>query len=1325
MHRLLLCAVLVVVLLSAWLYSVDAVAPDDVLILLNTETCAEMQEARVLIESLGGEVRHIFPPHVMIGRVRPALVPDLVGQAGIDALAYEFVDPEDYAAYGFVGQQGIRIWNANYQGGSVNAPAGLVDEDEIEVVWLAPPPAGPSPDHGQGFYDTTEYMAGDVVVGVVLPESNGVVDPNVENWTAEEVIYVHAELQAAMEQYALWEPDAGLTFIYSLEDVPPVGGMPGTVACDYEAILHDNFDPAVTNSLMASLGYTDPDPVTNLYSYANDRRDQYAADWVFVSELVDNSVSGGGRSQAMGGGPAWISYVNRQQTVYQHETAHMFWALDAYCLDPPCPSPLGERGYLRIVNANSQGNDGQGYNGGAGEGLPDLMINNHPTRLSAYARGQIGWRDWDGDGLLDVAEPLPDTVLHAPTGTYVKTLTGTATVSCHPNETTGRSDVSMHTIAAVEYCINGTTWLMALPLDGAFDSGEEAFTFSTPPLVDGEYEVEARAVDSAGNVERLWPARAASVYGSPITNSPPFAVLSGPSVTSAGAVVHFDASGSADLQDSSNLLQVRWDWESDGSWDTSYTTVKTATTTYSWTGTVTITLEVRDTDAATSTTSLQLAILGDNVAPVADLSVTPGRVYGQVMPVFGVDASASWDAEDGSDLIYRWDWDGDGAWDTGFGPAATATHTYTFDSNPPVLSRYDTSNYAWAAWEVFPTLYLADGDDGVLAFDVADPANPDLLGGYNTPGHARDLFVSGVLAYVADRSGGLQILDVSDPGSPAYVGSYPMGDAYSVVLSDTLAYVADADYGLRLVDVTAPSTPALCGQLALPGSPVAVALEGDTAYVALYDAGLAVVEVTDPTSPTLATVLGVPDLAHDVSIADGVLYLAAAETGVLSFDATDPLSPTLLAETDTFYARALALQADRLYVADWYGSVPILDVSDPASPVAVGLAYTFQPAGLFVTANRLYSCDTTRGFYVVDLVNWETNLSQVWQIALEVQDSQGASDVVRRNVWANRYDHPPTAALTHTLDASQDLMVHFDASASTDPDRYQVWDGRLEFRWDWESDGHWDTLYSMAASVSHIYETIGTHQITMQVRDRYDAADVITQTVVIANASPVVTPSVLFSTLPEGEQEIQSFLLSNEGDVSLPFQVGVTPGLQGVVPWLDVSPSQGLVPPGSQVMLEAIFDATETLPGIYGAQVIIYGDTQEPVSVTVPAYLQVVEAEVVAVVTPTILSAELPIGGMEEQILTVGNEGNVAMAFTLTVSSPEWPVWLEVSPVTGTVEAGLSESVSLKFDAAGMQPGLYTTDLVLENNGPSTPTVAVQLLVRPYAVYLPTILRGD
>jgi PKD repeat protein len=134
-----------------------------------------------------------------------------------------------------------------------------------------------------------------------------------------------------------------------------------------------------------------------------------------------------------------------------------------------------------------------------------------------------------------------------------------------------------------------------------------------------------------------------------------------------------DASGSGDDQDIAGL-EVRWDWEDDGTWDVAFTTVKSATHAYVTPGTRRIRLEVRDQGGLTGTTTATVEIT-ENDPPTAAFVVAPTR--GDTETLFEMDASGSSDAEDDpSELELRWDFEDDGTWDTDYQNARTSSHRY-------------------------------------------------------------------------------------------------------------------------------------------------------------------------------------------------------------------------------------------------------------------------------------------------------------------------------------------------------------------------------------------------------------------------------------------------------------------------------------------------------------------------------------------------------------------------------------------------------------------------------------------------------------------------
>ena len=92
-------------------------------------------------------------------------------------------------------------------------------------------------------------------------------------------------------------------------------------------------------------------------------------------------------------------------------------------------------------------------------------------------------------------------------------------------------------------------------------------------------------------------------------NTPPLAAFSvAPALAGLGDTVVLDASACRDREDPPEQLQVRWDFESDGVWDTGFSLQKTESRVFSAAGTVVITLQVRDRGGLSGYTSRTLVV---------------------------------------------------------------------------------------------------------------------------------------------------------------------------------------------------------------------------------------------------------------------------------------------------------------------------------------------------------------------------------------------------------------------------------------------------------------------------------------------------------------------------------------------------------------------------------------------------------------------------------------------------------------------------------------------------------------------------------------------
>src|SRR3989475_1482116 len=171
----------------------------------------------------------------------------------------------------------------------------------------------------------------------------------------------------------------------------------------------------------------------------------------------------------------------------------------------------------------------------------------------------------------------------------------------------------------------------------------------------------------------------------PPPNAPPTAdFVWAPTLGNTSTMFVFTAQASDD-HDLPSSIQVRWDWTGDGTWDTAWSTNKTATHSYSSIGNKTSVVQAIDSGGLTATQSHAVQVPAPppppppppppNAPPTVDFTWTPNS--GDTTTVFTFTAQASDDHDQPSAIQVRWDWDGDGTWDTPWSTTKTATHTFS------------------------------------------------------------------------------------------------------------------------------------------------------------------------------------------------------------------------------------------------------------------------------------------------------------------------------------------------------------------------------------------------------------------------------------------------------------------------------------------------------------------------------------------------------------------------------------------------------------------------------------------------------------------------
>lgn len=113
-------------------------------------------------------------------------------------------------------------------------------------------------------------------------------------------------------------------------------------------------------------------------------------------------------------------------------------------------------------------------------------------------------------------------------------------------------------------------------------------------------------------------------------------------------------------------------------------------------------------------------------------------------------------------------------------------------------------------------------------------------------------------------------------------------------------------------------------------------------------------------------------------------------------------------------------------------------------------------------------------------------------------------------------DTPPQADF-NLQSSSKGLSDYYSGTTSTTftfngtPSDSETSSGRLEVRWDYESDGKWDSFFSYVKSVTHRFEAAGVYKVTMQVLDKGGNVASITKKVTVVENT---VPSAYFTFKP-------------------------------------------------------------------------------------------------------------------------------------------------------------------------------------------------------------------
>lgn len=319
-------------------------------------------------------------------------------------------------------------------------------------------------------HDNAEFLLGTVAVTPIFLESDGSIDTQSQNWSAEEIDTVLANITTGVN----WWSDAldQLGTVHTLDFVVDDTYARNPVPTGYEPIDRtSNHYSDYVGDFLTHAGVDSSFRLDDaMFEFNNSQREKFQTDWAFSifiadsSDDIDGFFPSGGSFQgafAFAGGLYIVSPSTRPMSTFAHEMGHIFWALDEY-------SGGGNynesRGYYNTPNHNAWNNPKPGFEQQASimAGY-DLLVEAYSNDLSdASSLAMVGWQDSDGNGIFDVLDvPLnleASGGLNPTTGKF--DFTGQASAGTLPNLNTAgtQSDITINRISRLEVAIDGGSW---------------------------------------------------------------------------------------------------------------------------------------------------------------------------------------------------------------------------------------------------------------------------------------------------------------------------------------------------------------------------------------------------------------------------------------------------------------------------------------------------------------------------------------------------------------------------------------------------------------------------------------------------------------------------------------------------------------------------------------------------------------------------------------------------------------------------------------------------------------------------------------------------
>ena len=236
-------------------------------------------------------------------------------------------------------------------------------------------------------------------------------------------------------------------------------------------------------------------------------------------------------------------------------------------------------------------------------------------------------------------------------------------------------------------------------------------------------------------------------------------------------------------------------------------------------------------------------------------------------------------------------------------------------------------------------LILADRYAGLRIFETLGGGDFTLVNTIPTFDKASRVTLDGDILYVGDTLEGVLTYDVSDPANPIYLNRVELGsETRDVKLYGNYAIAGNYYKGLAIVDATDPANMSLASRLQTPdrssnGGIWDLEIKGDHLFMLVQSFGVQIVDISDPLDPIVLSEIQIPrgidyppykhadEPPNGIELVNNLMIVSNGAHGVLLFDVEDIRNVKVVEYIDTpGIAGETILDGSTLFVADGQGS---------------------------------------------------------------------------------------------------------------------------------------------------------------------------------------------------------------------------------------------------------------------------------------------------------------------------------------------------------------------------------------------------------------------